>query len=128
MKGLGFDVDDNNEPAVEKEQASKWEWDGACRQKAKDYHNNNPSLRGVIEFNISSMSYAGMFIVLFPMRFVQEAMLVQMNSKEEGLDITYGEFLCFIGIWFFMATGSGFSRANFFLQLTSTVVLEHRTD
>ena len=97
MKGLGFDVDNNNKPAVEnipgqadevQEEAAKWEWDGVCQRKAKDYHNNSLSLRGVSKFNISSMSYAGMLIILFPMRFVQEVMLAQMNSKEEGLDIT----------------------------------------
>ena len=72
MRGLGFDVSDHNEPAEEnvpsdegddgvtEDQAATWEWDGVCQRKARDHHNNNLSLKGVSEFNISTMSYTAM--------------------------------------------------------------------
>ena len=70
MKGLGFDVDNNNKPSKEKildyeendkeieDQPATWEWDGICQTKGQDHYNNNPNLKGVSEFIISTMSYA----------------------------------------------------------------------
>ena len=134
VRGMGFYVDDDNEPAEENipaeavadktEEAATWEWDGVCDRQANNHHNNNPSLRGVNNFNIATMTYGSMFILLFPMRFVQQVMLVQMNMNAEGIaEITYGEFLRYLGLWFFMATCSGFSRAEFF----STTEINCRT-
>ena len=73
-----------------------------------------PQLRNVNEFNILAMTYSMMFILLFPMDFVQNVMLPKMNKDLEGQPITYGKFLCFLGLWFFVATCSGFSRTFFF--------------
>lgn len=125
MRGMGFDVDDDNEPAIEniltteqeevQEEKAKWEWDGLCMRKSKNFHNSNPSLNGVNEFSISSMTYSSMFLLLFPMAFVQNVMLPKMNEAlEGGFIITYGEFLRFLGLCFFMATCSGFSRGDCF--------------
>jgi len=46
-----------------------------------------------------------LFELFFPMEFVKDVMLPKMNERlEEEQAITYGKWLCFIGLWFLMAT------------------------
>ena len=119
MRGLVFEVRNKNDPGEENIPGndSKMLW--KTRQKNgsrmvsafKRVKNcsRRPQLRNVNEFNILAMTYSMMFILLFPMDFVQNVMLPKMNKDLEGQPITYGKFLCFLGLWFFVATCSGFS-------------------
>ena len=60
------------------------------------------------------MTYGAMFMLLFPVEWVKTTMLTEMNKVVEGPLVTFVEFLRFLGLWFFMATVSGFSRHDFF--------------
>ena len=132
VRAMGFDVNDNNNHAVENvpvmqqsdqdgdNQQTKWEWDGVCDCKASNHHNNKPSLNGINEFNFASMTYGSMFILLFPMRFVQEVMLAEMNKQEDRPEITYGKFLRFIGIFLWQRVPV-FQKRSFLVPPRSTV-------
>ena len=122
---MGFDIDIDNNPAENfpvvqqsdqdrDNQQAKCEWDGVCDRKVSNHHDNKPSLNGINEFNIASMTYGSMFILLFPMRFVQEVMLAEMNKQADGPKITYGKFLRFIGICFFYGNVCRFLESGFF--------------
>ena len=141
MESMGFQVDDDNAPApenvpdvnneeVDSNEKATWGWDGICDRKANAFSDVQPKLQGVTNDTIGSMTYASMFLLLFPTNFLREVMLIEMNKVVEGSEISYGEFLRWLGLWFFMATISGFSRHDFFqsdwnqLQDRSTVLLE----
>ena len=44
-----------------------------------------------------------MFELFFPVKFVQDVMLAKMNENITE-NVSYGEFLRWIGLWFIMAT------------------------
>ena len=125
MRGMGFDFDNNNDPATKnipsteqeevQDEKAKWEWEGVCMRKANNFHNSKPSLNGVNEFKIPSMTYSSMILLIFPMTFVQNVMLARTNEVlEGGGTITYSNFLWFLGLCFLLATCSDFSRGDFF--------------
>ena len=127
IRGLGFEVDDDNDPAPENipvrdQEGDRGEegvataeaWEGVCPRKALNVQNPNPSLRGVSEETIGALSYASMFLICLPVSYIKETVLEETNKNLEGEPLTWGEFLRWLGLWFFMATLSGFSRREYF--------------
>lgn len=57
---------------------------------------------------------------MFPKRYLEDIILnsTNKNLEENCVEITFGELLRFIGLWFFLSTTSGFSRIDFFSSLT----------
>ena len=53
-----------------------------------------------------------MFFLLFPRKFIEDVIIIEMN-KHLDKRMTLGEFLRWIGIWFFLSTLSGFNRRSF---------------
>ena len=59
------------------------------------------------------------FELFFFKDFIQETLLSLINSCiEEGQEVTYGEFLLFLGLWLLMATIEGPTRKQFFTTKT----------
>lgn len=128
MKDLGFDVDDDNQPAPENIPTlqerevpnelygdQSWGWDGFCERRTNLFCNNNPSMKAVPEHLLHNMSYMMMFLVFFPKQLVS-LVIEETNknlAKQNKSEITYGEFLLFIGLQLFMSTLTGFSRNDF---------------
>ena len=138
MRGLGFDVDDDNMPAPENVptpnereataelyEGQSWGWDGFCERRSNGFTNSNPFIRGLQEHLMYHMSYMMMFLVFSPKLLVQ--MVIKETNKKlikEGKrELTYGEFLLFIGLQMFMSTLTGFSRKDFWSQ--SPIGLSH---
>ena len=118
-------MEDDNNPAPENiptqgqqdnsgEGKATWGWSGVCQHKGNNHANTKPTIQGLNELTVASMTYAGMFMLLFPMMWVKEVMIPEMNKVIEGSEVTFGEFLCFLGLCFFMSTMSGFSKSEFF--------------
>ena len=125
VRGMGFSVDDDNEPAPENVpqeapadtihslgEGQTWGWTGFDDRKVKGIPNVKPSLKGLSSIVLQGMSYAGMFKLFFP----RSLMLIILNETNKDLDdapLSYGELLRFFGIILFMSTISGFSRRDF---------------
>ena len=63
---------------------------------------------------LRSQSRGQYFIEYFPMAYMR-TMLTEINSRLDPslTPIEYWEFLCWIGIWFLLATVTGYSRKQF---------------
>ena len=131
VRGLGFEVDDDNDPAPENipgasvanntpsnepdnVTATPENWEGVCPRKSMNLRNTGASLRGVSEETIGGMNYLTMFLLCLPVTFLKEVVVEKTNEKIQGEQLTFGEFLRWIGLWLFMATTSGFSRRDYF--------------
>ena len=128
MRGLGFEVDDDNDPVPENipnpgedtpNGEQSWGWNGICYRKSQNISNVQPKLKHGIE-NIPScptqQTICKLFYTLFPIRFLENTILknTNMNLAQDADEITLVELLRFIGIWFFLATTAGFPRKDFF--------------
>jgi len=113
------DIDDDNEPAPENlpgpSQVSdvayqNWGHSGICNRRQAGATNIKAKInifsRDVIP------SYLQLFEVLFPVRFVKEVMIPEMNKKLQP-ELKYGEFLKWLGLWFLMATTNVENRRDF---------------
>ena len=99
MRGLGFEVNGNNNPSpenvptaqresmVENEQIQKSSaenYEGFCLRKATNMTNTDARLRGVTGDNISRTSFPSMFLMCMPMSYIKEVLLVETNKKSKG--------------------------------------------
>jgi len=125
VRGMGFSVDDDNEPAPENvpqeaarnnlhnlEEGQTWGWMGFDDRKVKNIPNVKPTLIGLSSVVLEGISYAGMFKLFFP-RSVMLTILHETNNEMDDVPLSYGELLRFFGIILFMSTISGFSRRDF---------------
>ncbi len=124
IRNAGFDVDDDNEPAPENipvegetvDLQQTWGWSGICNRKATGVANHPPRLNGKSDVESKSMTFLSLFLWFFPLNYLHNVLLKQLNlhleaSKERGIGL--GEFLRYLGIWFYMSTFKGVSRNQF---------------
>ena len=62
---------------------------------------------------LNGVSILTMFLTFLPKKFIEDVVLAETNNQLQGEKVEIGEFLRFLGLWFFMATVSGFSRREF---------------
>ena len=76
----------------------------------------NHGLPELGEHSLVGTTLEHLFLVLFPRKYLEEVILKATNIQveDEMGDVTFGELLRFIGIWFFLATTAGFARRDFF--------------
>jgi hypothetical protein len=126
FRNQGFDVDDDNEPAPENilvqgealNDAQTWGWSGICHRKILPGTSKlPPELVGLSGPQVKSLGFLSLFFILFPVEYyLHEVLLVQLNKNlEENKErsVGLGEFLRFLGIWFYMATFDGYNRSAF---------------
>lgn len=116
------DVDDDNMPAPENIPTpnnnngisaiyeEEWGHSGVCYRRMLNSQQTKASLRNfphdVLPTSLQLLE------IFFPVSFIKEVMLPTMNTTIEE-KITYGEFLKWLGLWFFMATTQFQSRRDF---------------
>jgi hypothetical protein len=71
---------------------------------------------GCNDVNLKNMTMLNMFLFFFPSQFLHDVLLLQLNKslqeqKEHACGI--GEFIRFIGLWFYMATFKGFNQSEY---------------
>ena len=93
VRGLGFEVDDDNDPAPENVPAThsnqeaedyvpaEWKWDGMCSRKSSKAQNMKPSMIGVSDMVLTGMSFSNVFLLFFPAKFMEDVILVQSNKR-----------------------------------------------
>lgn len=129
IRGLGFTVDDDNEPVPENipdgttqdqpSQEETWGWDGIDEREKGNFIKHMPHLlHGLDEIptHPSNRTILHLFLSLFPKQYLQEDILMATNKNLDvgEMKISFGELLRFLGIWFFLATTAGFPRRDYF--------------
>lgn len=124
VRAEGFDVDDDNDPAPENiptpgeviQDAQQWGWSGICNRKSLQVPNSLPKLVGRSDSESASMTILSLFMLLFPLTYLHEVLLVELNKnlQQQGQRACgFGEFLRFFGIWFYMSSFKGFTREQY---------------
>ena len=67
---------------------------------------------------------AKLFYTLFPMKYLEEVILENTNKNLpiDQKEISLGELVRFVGIWFFLSTVAGFPRRDFFSKYPVNVM------
>lgn len=128
LRGV-VDVDDDNDPAPENipdvgkdsEDNSgvfnEWGHNGICYRKEQSAVNAAPKLKGTA-WTDTILMIGMVWQHLFPMHWLTTVLLEETRKKmlEEGSkeELTLGELLRFIGLWFLMATTHFGERTDFF--------------
>ena len=131
MKGEIY-IDDDNAPAPENIPASgdstasegaecngcgnssiftEWGHDGVCQRRVAEGRDTEAKI-----FNFGSHSgiptILQTFEMLFPQAFL-ESVIIKNTNKHLQKPVSYGEFIAWIGLWFFMATTNFGDRREF---------------
>ena len=106
--GLGFEVDDDNDPAPQnipstektpegtasaEEVVTAEDWQGVCPCKAMNTQNSNPTLEGVSEATIGGLTNLGIFLICLLVSYTKDTILVETNNNIMGKDLTWDKFL-----------------------------------
>ena len=112
-------TDNDNEPAPENIPSSndgtdkilndEWGHDGFCVRRMTNIANANPKI--IFPHNVEP-TLLQVFELLFCKQYVEEVLIPATNEKLES-ELTYGEFLVWLGLWLLMATIQGPARREF---------------
>ena len=124
-------VDDDNMPAVEnipqQDTTSNnndimlgWEHSGICECHSAIRTNATPMLKSLnTSDEVNDPTNLQLFEALFFKSFIQSTIIPKMNANLGGGGgggegkVTYGKFLCWLGLWFLMGTIVGPQRHDF---------------
>ncbi|KAG7359040.1 transposase IS4 [Nitzschia inconspicua] len=124
LRNDGFNVDDDRDPAPENipvpgetlNDQQTWGWGGRCHRKVFGAADDKPKLIQLTDSESKLMTILSLFLCLFPATYLDEVLLAEINrnlDKEKARRIGLGEFLRFLGLWYYMATFKGVTRAQF---------------
>ena len=118
-------VDDDNEPALENQPNpnetvddifSGWYHSGICHRRSTICHNAKPELKFWRSADADAEpSNVDLFLGLFFSDFIKTTILLQTsnNLKAGNAQVTFGEFIQWIGLWLLMSTLIGPQRHEF---------------
>lgn len=122
IRGQGFDVDDDNEPAPENipdanaaneglYETQSWGLDSHVDQMASNGFSKPPGFHH--GFNPKTASYFDLFKVFFPWVWFSTVLLPMTNANAKTA-ISLGELIRYLGLWIRMSSvGGGFSKEDF---------------
>ena len=127
-----IEMDDDNEPVPENipqpahaegnecEYSPNWGHDGICFRRQSGSANRGASLKH--HERHLKLTKLQLFEILFPMKWVKETLIPATNEAmgDEEEELTYSEFLQFIGIWMKISTTVGFQRRDFWSTSSNT--------
>ncbi|KAG7359200.1 transposase IS4 [Nitzschia inconspicua] len=128
LRNQGYDVDDDNEPAPENipldgeilNDEQTWGWNGIYQRKTcVDSQSTKPKLISLTDCESKSMTILSLFLYFFPLEYLNEVLLGELNknlAKEKVTNIEQGEFLRFLGLWFYMSSFKGVTRSEFWSE------------
>jgi hypothetical protein len=113
LRAQGIEVDDNNEPAPENVPApdehqieifsTNWGFEGIDFRKQLQSQNVNASLNGMTRDASSLLNPLQLFLLFFPIDHVKDVVIKSLNERHD-LELSYGEFLVYLGLRFLFAT------------------------
>ena len=108
-ENLPTTIEDNaNEECV----YSGWGHSGICARRQVVSQTIMPTIK-VQNKNVESFNRVDLFELFFVTEYVKEVILVHVNKNIKGEEVTYGEFLRWLGIWFLIASVIGPKRDAF---------------
>ena len=81
IRGMGLDVDDNNDPALENIpdqeeptplEGQEWGWEGLNHRKKHNFSNVSASLHGISNLTLKSISWVTIFLIFFSTNFYRK--------------------------------------------------------
>ena len=121
----GYNVDDDNEPAPENvpdtaqttntADTMYGEWNSCtiCHRLTEGLRHEKAKLLCDID-NGPTSSYLDYYIYFLPTDYIQNILLKESNKAGNNENITWGELLVYIGLWFLMAsTATGCDRRSY---------------
>jgi hypothetical protein len=128
FRNQGFNVDDDREPAPENiptepepvqqgtglKQGQRWGWDGIDRRAIVTPEKEGHSFKQ--QFSLHTSTYSEVFLHFLPLTFFYDVIMSNTNDAIVALgeaELTWGEFVRFLGILSLMSTVSGFKRDDF---------------
>ena len=135
LRAEGYGVDDDNDPAPENIPANKpsasskdkaeyreWNAQSTCNRKAEGHRHEDPKMSKPLGGN-QCIDY---FMYFLPVDFFKDVILTATNKSlmaGDGGQITWGEFVRYIGLWLIMSTvASGVDRKHFFNEQCSELL------
>jgi hypothetical protein len=120
LRRQGIAVDDDNDPAPENvparqapQQAAavvaplEWRSEGIiCPRRANNLQNSNACFKNYSREEVMKMTKLELFLVLFPTDYLTTVLIPETN-KELTLPMDLGEFVRWLGCWFYMACWVG---------------------
>ena len=124
VAAAGLVIDNDNDPLPEnlipitddgEVQCSYQEWghSGICHRRKETSTIVLPSMK-LMNRREDSFNRLALFEHFFPIEYVKDVIIPNINKSIVGDRVTYGEFLRWLGIWFLIATVIGPSRESFF--------------
>jgi hypothetical protein len=126
IRGMGFSVDDDNEPAPENiplpqendnnaatDDGRTWGWAGIDHRKQANGLSTRARINCLSGLALEGATMLTIFLLFFPRKFMEEVVIIETNKRITGMQVTYGEFLQFLGLWLYMSTLSGFRRSDY---------------
>ena len=128
VRAMGFNVDDDNEPAPENVptpgetvetsdegfyDGQVWGWAGFCNRKREGGRREKAKVDGYTNELLCGMSMVQVFLLMFPKDWFENIMLVETQKMTGLSDLTFGELLTFLGIWLLLATTVRMDRKKF---------------
>ena len=122
VRGAGVEVDDDNLPTPEniptpyeevQSVTGDWGFNGQCYCRAAGHQNLTFQLENCDRG--SSLTLLQYFEQLFPIMFLKDVIIANINKVIKGEQVEYGEMLCFFGLWSLMLTQLGPQHHEYFL-------------
>jgi len=92
----------------------QWGHSNVCNRKKQSLENVNPSLPS--QSRHYKPTRIQLWEMLFPKQFIIDVILKLVNKTIKSGEVSYGEFLRFLGVFFMMSTIVGPARRDFFKQ------------
>lgn len=125
VRNQGYNVDDDNEPAPENipEEAAPTidneglfpgqQWGVQHHVDPMEIHGSKKAPEFKDNFDPSNCPVYYIFLKLFPYKWLKDVVLEQTNKRLDR-ELTWGEFLRYVGLWFLMSSvGGGFTKKDF---------------
>ena len=90
----------------------KLSWFGIDNRKSLNIQDPEPTTKGFVSDSITHIFFVRMILLFFPRKFIEDVIIIETNNNLDKR-MTLGEFLRWIGIWFFLSTLNGFNRRSF---------------
>jgi hypothetical protein len=122
LRAAGVEVDDDNEPnpenipvpgqALQSIFSDTLGHGGVDFRRVEGGRNERASLRNATAEISTNLTPLQLFQFFFPINHIKEVILPIINASVSP-EVTYGEFLCYLGLWFLMATTYTSDRRQF---------------
>ena len=130
VRAMGFGVDDDSDPAPENIPApnltpkvskegwydgQKWGWGGFCNRRREGGVREHARMLNMSTVVLEGMGMVEMFLLFFPRRWFEEVVVREL--KEQGVEVSFGVMLKWLGLWLLIATTTKTDRRRYWSSI-----------